>query len=105
MSGILGQLAPSAATWTDLYTCPASTIAAVRIIVTNRGATDTSFRAAVSANGDAIVDKHWVAADKGIVGNDTGSTISFVLSATDVVRVYAANANLSFTATGETRPE
>ena len=105
MSGILGQSAPTAATWTDLYTCPANTIASMRVIISNRSASATSFRVAVSPNGEAIADKHWIAPGKPIAGNDTGATIAFIISSGDIVRVYATTADLSFTATGETRAE
>ncbi len=103
MSGLLGQLAPGAGSWQDLYTCPASTICTLRVIVSNRAGADTSFRVAASKDGDVIANEHWLAPDKPIAGNDTGATIGFVISSGDVVRVYAGNANLSFTATGETR--
>lgn len=103
MSGLLGQASPIAGEWTDIYTCPASTVAALRVIVSNRGNTGTSFRVAASKDGNPIAPEHWLAPDKPILGNDTGSSIAFVISAGDVVRVYAGNANLSFTATGETR--
>ncbi len=105
MSGILGQLAPAATTWEDLYTCPSRTVATLRVIISNRSVLDSSFRVAASKDGDAIVNKHWLAPDKAIAGNDTGATIGFVVSSGDIVRVYAAGADLSFTATGETRTE
>lgn len=103
MSGVLGQTAPNAAAWTDIYTCPASTVASCRVIVTNRSSVSTTFRAALAPNGAVIADEQWIAGDKFIQGNDTGSTIAFVLQAAAVVRVYATLATLSFTITGETR--
>ena len=105
MSGLLGQLAPSAASWENIYTCPAATVCSLRVIVSNRTAADTTFRVAASKDGDALVDKHWISSNKPIAGDDTGATIGFVISAGDIVRVWSGNGNLSFTATGETRPE
>lgn len=105
MSGVFGQAAPSSGVWTDIYTVPASTVAVVRVIITNRAAGDASFRVAASPNGAAIANEHWIAGDKPIAGNDSGSSIAFVVSSGDVVRVYASTANLSFTATGESRVE
>ncbi len=105
MSGLLGQLAPGSGSWEDLYTVPANTVASLRVIVTNRVGADTSFRVAASKDGDAIADLHALAFDKPIAASDTGSTIAFVVSSGDVVRVWSGNGNLSFTATGETRPE
>jgi hypothetical protein len=105
MSGILGQLAPAATTLEDLYTCPTNVIAVMRVIITNRGNNKASFRVAVSPDGAAISDEHYIAFDKLMEGNDTGSTIAFVVNEDDVVRVFAENADFSFTATGEERPE
>jgi len=104
-SGILGQAAPAATTLTDIYTCPADTVAVMRVIITNRGNSKAEFRVALSPDGAAIVDEHFIAFDKLMEGNDTGSTIAFVVNENDVVRVFAENADFSFTATGEERPE
>ena len=99
VKGILGQLAPGAASLETLYTVPASKTATVHVIITNRGA-QTSFR--VSAAVDGAVDdvKQYVAYDKIITANDTGTTVPFMLGADDKVRVYGGSANLSFTCTG-----
>jgi len=105
MSGILGQLAPAATTLEDLYTCPTDVIAVMRVIITNRGGTKAEYRVAISPDGAAISDEHYVAFDKLMEGNDTGSTIAFIVNEDDVVRVFAENADFSFTATGEERPE
>ena len=105
MSGILGQLAPAATTLEDLYTCPTDIVAVMRVIITNRGTAKAEYRVAVSPDGAAISDEHYVAFDKLMEGNDTGSTIAFIVNEDDVVRVFAENADFSFTATGEERPE
>lgn len=105
MSGILGQLAPSAGSWQDLYACPSHTVATLRVIVSNRTASTTAFSVAVSKGGAAIAPEHEIASDKPIAKSDTGATIGFVISSGDIVRVKANNVNLSFTATGETRAE
>ena len=102
MSGILGQSAPGAVL-TDIYTVPAATIATARVIVANRGAVELSFRIALSENGDAIANKHYVAFDEPIGINESGSSIGFILSAGDIVRVYGSTADISFTVTGDTR--
>ncbi len=105
MSGILGQAAPAATTLTTLYICPTDIVAVMRVIITNRGINDASFRIAVSPNGAAISDEHYIAFDKLMAGNDTGSTIAFIVDTDDVVRVFAENAEFSFTATGEERAD
>jgi len=99
VKGLLGQLAPGAASLETLYTVPSGKTATVNVIITNRGA-QTSFR--VSAAVDGAVDdlKQYVAYDKIIAALDTGTTVTFMLGAGDKVRVYAGSANLSFTCTG-----
>ena len=104
-SGILGQLAPAALTLEDLYTCPTDVIAVMRVIISNRNISAASFRIAVSPDGAAISDEHYIAFDKLMEGNDTGSTIAFIVNEDDVIRVFGETADFSFTATGEERPE
>lgn len=99
---VLGQSAPAATTETDLYTVPASTqTVASTISVTNRSATDATFRLSVSVNGAATATKDYLAYDLSIGGNGFVSfTIGATMNATDKVRVYASSANLSFTVFG-----
>jgi len=99
---VLGQLAPSATTLTDLYTVPSSTVAMISsIAVCNRGGTDTTFRIAVSPGGAAIANAHYVYYDLALLANDSFmATIGITLAATDVVRVFAGNGNLSFSLFG-----
>jgi len=105
VSGILGQVAPGAGGLVDIYTCPANTVASLRVIVTNRTAIADSFRVALALNGAADDLKQYVAYDKTISPTDTGSTIAFMISSGDVVRVRAGLGFCSFLATGETRDE
>lgn len=100
--GILGQVAPGATTLTDLYTVPEGITAKVKVIITNRAA-ETTFRVAAGVGGALIEDKQYVAYNKKIASEDTGSTVEFQVGAGDKIRVYAASANLSFTCTGEER--
>jgi hypothetical protein len=99
---VLGQLAPAATTDTTLYTVPASTKTTVSTLtVCNRAATATSFRVSVRPAGATLANQHYIYYDQAIDGNSTfASTIGMTLAATDVITVYAANANLSFTAFG-----
>lgn len=106
MSGILGQSKPVASTWTDIYTVPASTVATARVIIANLGSSNTTFRVAVSKDGDPIEDKHRITGgDEPILDNTSGSTIGFAISSGDIIRVFSGNGNVAFTATGETRDE
>lgn len=102
---VLGQLAPSAATLSTLYTVPASkeTVNST-LTVCNRSATPTSFRVAVQPAGAAINDKHYIYYDVPIPGNDTfAATLGICLETTDVVSVYATLATLSFGLFGDER--
>lgn len=99
---ILGQSNPSATTLTDAYTVPASTSAVVSTItVCNRSSTATSFRISVAIAGAADDNKQYLYYDVAIAGNDTfAATMGITLATTDVVRVYATLATLSFVITG-----
>ena len=95
---ILGQLATSATTETDLYTVPSATSTVCSsIVVCNRGGVATTFRVSVSAAGAVTDYKDYIYYDVTIAGNDTFvATVGVTLATTDVVRAYAGNANLSF---------
>ncbi len=100
--GILGQRNPSAATLEILYTVPADHDAMMStFVVCNRSAVATSFRMAISPLGAAISDEMYEFFDRPIGANDTfAATFGWTLGTTDVVRVYATLATLSFTACG-----
>ncbi len=95
---VLAQSAPAAATLTAAYTVPGATSAVVSTItVCNRDPTDTLFRIAVSPAGAAIADEHYVVYDATIEGNETKSlTLGITLAATDIVRVRATLATVTF---------
>lgn len=99
---VLGQVAPLATTETTLYPVPALTEAvASSIIVCNRGGTATTFRVSLSVGGGATANKDYIYYDVSIPANDTFiATIGATMSASDIVRVYAGNANLSFSLYG-----
>lgn len=95
---VLAQSAPAAATLTAAYTVPAATQTIIStIIVCNRSAVYTKFRIAISPDGAAIADQHYLYYDILIPGNDTfAATLGVTINASDVVRVYAQDATLSF---------
>jgi hypothetical protein len=99
---ILGQVSPSATTETDLYTVPASTQTVVStLVVANRGATDATFRITVTANGVATTSKDYIAYDVSCGANGINAfTFGLTMDASDKVRVYSSNANLSFSLFG-----
>ncbi len=96
---ILGQLKPSAASLQVCYTVPSAKKVTARVLVCNQG-TATTFRIALSKAGASINVAHYVAFDQAITANDSLSSVSFALAATDIVRVYSASGDVSFTVTG-----
>ena len=96
---ILAQTAPAATTLTDSYTVPGATSAVVSSFsVCNRGGTDTTYRIAIAVAAAADATKQYIAYDAPLEANDSFfGTLGIGLATTDVVRVYAGNANLSFT--------
>lgn len=99
---VLGQVAPAAATLTDLYTVPAGNSAVISTIVAcNTGNISTTVRVAIRPAGAAANIKHYVVYDTPVSTQDSlFFTIGTTIAATDVVSVYAANAVVSFSAFG-----
>jgi len=99
---LLGQKNPLAATLTDLYPVPALTGTVVSsIVVANRSATATSFRISVADAGAVDSLEQYLYYDIAIPGNETFvATIGATLETTDIIRVYATLATLSFNAFG-----
>lgn len=100
----LGQSAPVAATLTTGYTVPGAPVLGAicsRIIVCNQSATPTKFRIALSPLGAAIANAHYLFFDQDIGPNETvAPAIGAGLVPTDVIRVYATLATLSFSILG-----
>jgi len=98
----LGQAAPAATTSTDLYTVPASTSAIVSTItITNRAATDATFRISQSLAGAALANKDYLVYDTTVPGSGFITlTLGITMATTDKLRVYASSANISFNAFG-----
>lgn len=99
---VLGQSNPSAATSTTLYTCPSATQTVLScIIVANRSATPTSFRVSVDVNGAGDSNEDYIAYDVPIGGNETIALgHGICVDASDLIRVYATLATLTFSAYG-----
>ena len=100
LKGALGQVAPAIGLLTELYTVPALKNATCRVIITERDGVIATFRIAIAVAGEADNVKQYIAYDRPIDANDTGSTIAFMAGSGDVVRVQASTAGLSFTCTG-----
>lgn len=95
---ILGQQAPSATSETTLYTCPSSNVAVGNLVVCSRDGTySDTFRVSVSVGGGATATKDYLFYDYPIEASSSQiHKLGICLVATDVVRVYASTANLSF---------
>ena len=98
----LAQSAPAATTLTTLYTVPASTSTVIStIMICNQAATAATYRIAVSPAGAAIANQHYIVYGATVAGSDaTALTLGLTLATTDVVRVFASTATLSFSAFG-----
>ena len=99
---VLGQSNPSATTLTTLYTVPVSTQAICSTItVCNTASSAMTYRIAVRPAGASIANQHYLAYDAALPANDTATlTLGVTLAATDVISVYAASANVAFSAFG-----
>ena len=99
----LGQAALSSTTLTDVYTVPSATSAVVSSIsVANRGNTATTYRLSHALAGAADATKQYFAYDEAIAANSSITrTFGICCAATDVIRAYAGNANLSVNLWGE----
>ncbi len=99
----LGQVALTATTSTDVYVVGAGTITVVSTIaVCNRGNTATTFRLSHAVAGAALATKQYFAYDVAIAANQTVAfTLGICMSATDVLRAFAGNGNLTVQAWGE----
>jgi hypothetical protein len=99
---VLGQVAPSATTDTDIYTVPSLTDVIVStIVVANRSTSVAGYRIAVRPAGATLANQHYIAYDITVGGGDsTTLTLGITITATDVITVYASTENVSFSAFG-----
>ena len=100
---ILGQVAATANTTHNVYTVPASTQTVVSsIVVVNRNSSaNCTYRVAAQPAGAALANQHYIAFDAPIAALDTVAlSLGVTLGNTDIISVYSANANLSFSVFG-----
>lgn len=98
---ILGQVAPAAATPTDLYTVPLATQSVISTIVACNRGTAAKIRISIRGAGAAQADRQYIVYDSDLAGKDSVFfTIGVTLGATDVVTVYSDTAAVSFSAFG-----
>ena len=91
---VLGQVKPADTNLATLYTVPAATSTVIStLIVANLSAAEKTYRIAVRPAGASIEDKHYIAYDVKVGGNDsTTLTLGLSLAATDVVSVRSSDA-------------
>lgn len=94
----LGQVAPTPALLTDLYTVGASKRAVVSSVVAcNRGARTARFRVAHAVGGLADATTHYLYYDEVIPPNKTFViTIGICAAAADVIRVQSDTGDVTF---------
>lgn len=99
---VLAQNAPSATTATDIYTVGAGKSAVIStIVIANRAASVATYRIAIRPAGATLANQHYIAYDVTVgLSDSTTLTLGLTLAATDVITVYASNANLSFSVFG-----
>ena len=100
---ILGQVAANSNTTTNVYTVPANTQTVVSsiVIVNRNGGANCTYRVAAQKAGAALANQHYIAFDAPIAALDTVAlSLGVTLGNTDVISVYSANANLSFSVFG-----
>lgn len=95
---VLGQVNPSAATQTALYTVPAGNSTVVSTLaVCNQAGIPANIRIAIQKGGATLSSAQYIAYDTQVPANDLITyTIGITLTATDVVNVYANTSTVSF---------
>jgi len=99
---VLGQVAPTAAAATTLYTVPGGTQAVVSTInVVNTGGTADTVRIAIRPAGTTLSIEDYIVYNLALSATATFTYTSGVtLAATDVITVYTTNGTCSFNAFG-----
>jgi len=94
---VLGQAALAATTPTDVYTVPSGKSSVIStVFLCNRSAGAVAVRLSVAVAGAGADNKQYVYYDVSVPANDTlALTAGITLAATDVLRAYAASADIS----------
>ena len=99
---VLGQITPSAASATTLYTVPAVTQTVVStLIACNQDTATCTIRVAVRPNGETLASKHYLAFEVVLAASQTITfTLGITADAADVLTIQSSNAVTSFNAFG-----
>lgn len=98
-TGLLGQAAPAAATYTTLYTVPATTFTVLGLSLCNRGTTTVSVRVAL-ATGGTPTNSEFIEFNAEIGANGVLERTGIMMNANKLLVIYASNANVSASAFG-----
>lgn len=94
---VLGQVHPSAASDTTLYTVPSATSAVCSTLAICNMGVSTTYRVAIRPAGATLADLHYLVFDASANQFDTILlTIGVTLATTDVVTVRAGTADVTF---------
>lgn len=101
-TGRLGAQNLSAATYTSLYTVPASTFSVVTISLCNRGNQACSVRIAITTTAppSAPANSEFIEFDAEVLGKGVLERTGIVLDANKIISVYSSAANVSAVAWG-----
>jgi hypothetical protein len=99
---VLGQITPSAASATTLYTVPAATQTVVStLIACNQNTAVCTIRVAIRPDGATLESKHYLVYDATLAAQQTITfTLGITADASDVLTVQSSNAVTSFNAFG-----
>jgi hypothetical protein len=98
---VLGQVVGTAALQ-SLYTAGASEQAVISTVtIANRGTAAATYRLAVRPDGESIANKHYIAYDASVPGNDTiALTLGITMDGNDVLSCYSSTTDITFNAFG-----
>lgn len=103
-NGLLGKAAPTANTWTNVYTVPTGKTATMNIRLINRDVNvSVSVRLALSSNATpaSVNNEDYIEPiDYVLKGNKVLEDIALVAGPGEIVKVYASNANLTIRVMG-----
>lgn len=99
---VLGQIYPTATTYTTLYTCgTANGAVCSTLIVCNQGTASTNINVAVRPAGATLTNSQYIIYVAPISSNDTlFFTLGLTLANTDVVTCSATSGSVSFSLFG-----
>lgn len=98
-TGLLGQAAPNADTYTTVYTVPPSTFSVFSVSVCNRGSTVATVRLAIADN-STPVDSEFIEYDVQLGATGVLERTGLMANANKLIVVYTNSANVSVSVFG-----